>query len=77
MIEFVIGAAVVLLAGYFIATHRDRIRQLGAAVTLGAAADSALPHVPSDSETGPHHDSSHPPGPHWDSTDVGGHPDST
>ena len=42
MIGFVVGGAVVLLAGYVIAKHHWRARDIGA----HAAMDSALPDIP-------------------------------
>jgi hypothetical protein len=78
MIAFVLGVVVFLIAGYLFGTQRDRIRKLATTVTLGTAAGSALPDLPTSAEKHPDHDAgSHPSDAHWDSTDVGGHTDST
>ena len=70
-IEVVAGIAVVLLAGYFIAEHRDRIRQLASAATVGLTARDALSEVSHDSGDGHGQDDhSHPTGPHWEASDL-------
>lgn len=75
-VEVVVGVAVVLLAGYLIAEHRDRIRQIASATALGLTADKALSDASHDSgDDHRHHGHSHPTGPHWDATDAP--PDST
>jgi len=69
-IEIVVGVAVVLLAGHFIAEHRDRIRQVASAATAGLSAGQALSDASHDSGDHHHHDDhSHPTGPHWEATD--------
>jgi len=69
-IELLIGVAVVLLAGYLIAEHRDRIRGVATATVLGISAGKVLPDNP-DAAPDPRGEdgTSHPAGPHWDGSD--------
>ena len=70
-IEVVVGVAVVLLAGYFIAENRDRIRQVANAATVGLSAGNALSDASHDSGDDHRHDGhSHPTGPHWEASDA-------
>ena len=77
MIEFIVGVAVVLFAGYFIARYRDRVRDLANATMLGISAGAAVPDlsVSHDDGAGRTPDS-HPTGPHWDGADSTHHTDS-
>lgn len=70
MLEFLIGLAVVLVAGGLIALNRDRIRSLGAALTAGVAAETLSSDLDGDSATdgqAPHH--GHANEAHWDADD--------
>ena len=68
-IEGIFGVAVVLIAGYFIAEHRDRIRQVANAMTVGLSAGQGLSDASHDSGEDQHHGHSHPMGPHWEAAD--------
>jgi hypothetical protein len=77
MIEFILGVAVVLLAGYFSARHRDRIRSLANGTILGITAGRALPDIPDTLHDHHGHDGgSHPSGPHWEDGGSMDHTDS-
>ena len=68
--QFIVGVAVVLVAGYLIASHRDRIRGLANATMLGISAGAALSDSSeSDDHTVRHDDGAHPSESHWDGID--------
>ena len=73
-IEFVVAVAVVLVAGYLIASNRDRIRGVANATVVGLSAGDALSDAGDDSGHGQSHDGhSHRAGPHWESSDPPSH----
>lgn len=73
-IEFIVGIAVVLVAGYLIAQHRERIRGIANATMLGIGAGSTLSNPSGDSDNDHRHDrDSHPSGSHSDGVDSSSH----
>ena len=69
MIELLAGVAIVLVAGYVIAHHHQRIRELAAHVTMGIAASPSVPVVGGSSDDDGTGDDPHPS---FRDTDGGG-----
>lgn len=60
MIGYLLVVPVVIVAGYIIARHHHRLRDLGIGTALGTAVDPAVRDVPSVSDVHGHADDHHP-----------------